>query len=314
MINIKKYSDEDKVTWNNLCNNSKTPLFMFNREYMEYHSDRFKDHSLMFYDDEELVAILPISETNEAFSSHGGLTYGGFICANNMKQHTMNDCMTALIEYARGKGKSQILYKSVPHMYHLQPAEEDRYALFVNGAKLKSVEATTVINLRNPLKMPKGRKAQISRAKREGVIVEERKGLDDYKNFIDLENLVLRIHHNTQAVHTGEELYLLHDRFPNNIRLYTAIHEKALIAGVIIYEYEKVIHTQYMAANDKAREIGALDYIINEIIQQKKLTKEWLDFGISTENGGLFLNEGLISQKEGFGGRTNVYEKWIINL
>ena len=45
-----------------------------------------------------------------------------------------------------------------------------------------------------------------------------------------------------------------------------------------------------------------------------KDSKKWLDFGISTEDAGRFLNEGLISQKEGFGGRTNIYQTWKIKI
>ena len=69
-----------------------------------------------------------------------------------------------------------------------------------------------------------------------------------------------------------------------------------------------------MAANEIAREIGALDLAIATVIETYKDSKEWLDFGISTEEAGHYLNEGLISQKEGFGGRTNIYQTWTIKL
>ena len=69
-----------------------------------------------------------------------------------------------------------------------------------------------------------------------------------------------------------------------------------------------------MAANEIAREIGALDLAVSAVIEKYRDSKRWLDFGISTENGGRYLNDGLISQKEGFGGRTNVYEMWKLNI
>ena len=87
-----------------------------------------------------------------------------------------------------------------------------------------------------------------------------------------------------------------------------------MIAGTIIFEYGQVVHTQYMAANEEARQIGALDLTVNTVIEKYRNNKKWLDFGISTEDGGRVLNEGLISQKEGFGGRTNVYEMWRLKL
>lgn len=314
MVKIKRYSENDKSVWNEFNRQSKKPLFMFDRNYMDYHKDRFNDHSLMFFDDDKLIAIMPITESDYILSSHGGLTYGGIISDFRMKQHTMNDCFTVLRDYASENGFTKLIYKTIPHIYDIYPAEEDRYALFTNNAKLIKVEASTVVDLEAPLKMPKGRKAQISRAKREGVEILEVCDDDRIKTFINLENSVLSTRHNTRAVHSGDELALLMSRFPENIRLFEARYNGAMIAGTVVYEYSSVIHTQYMAANEKAREIGALDYVIDTVINKYSHSKKWLDFGISTEMSGLVLNEGLISQKESFGGRTNVYETWEIPL
>ncbi len=314
MISIRRYSEADKDIWNMFVSNSKNSLFMFDRNYMDYHSDRFKDHSLLFYDDNILVALLPMTENGKKFVSHGGLTYGGFITNSKMKQHILNDCMEALCIYAKNNLIESIDYKLIPHIYHEQPAEEDRYALFRCGAKLVKIEAATVINLSNPLKMPKGRKAQISRAKREGCVIVELTDYQSYEQFIELENQVLSEYHNTSAVHTSVEMNLLHERFPKNVHLYVAVKDGKMIAGTILFEYNNVIHTQYMAANKEARQIGALDLVIDFVIEKYKTKKTWLDFGISTEQAGKILNEGLISQKEGFGGRTNVYEMWCLEF
>lgn len=314
MIFIKRYTEEQKEEWNQFNASAKNTLFMFDRNYMDYHKNRFLDHSLMFYQDDELIAILPMSEKDAVLTSHGGLTYGGFIVGTKMKQHIMNECMKELILYAKENGYHEINYKTIPHIYHQQPAEEDRYALFLYDAQMVKVESSTVVNLEAPLKMPKGRKAQISRAKREGCIVEEKTDYDSFAQFIALENQVLSEHHNTKAVHTAEEINLLHDNFPNNIHLYATMKEDMMIAGTIVFEYGQVIHTQYMAANEEARRIGALDFAVSTVIEKYRSNKKWLDFGISTEDGGRTLNEGLIAQKEGFGGRTNVYEMWRLKL
>ncbi|MEF2838219.1 MAG: GNAT family N-acetyltransferase [Oscillospiraceae bacterium] len=281
---------------------------------MDYHKDRFQDHSLLFYDDSELIAILPMSQREQTLTSHGGLTYGGFIIGSKMKQHTMNECFDALLRYSRENYIQKIVYKTIPHIYHEQPAEEDRYALFVNNASVLKVEASTVVNLKQPLKMPKGRKAQISRAKREGVVVQELTAPEDFDRFIALENEVLSQRHETKAVHTGAELALLHSRFPEQLRLLGAMKDGELIAGSVIFIYGQVVHTQYMAASDTARQIGALDLTVSTILETYRNDKLWLDFGISTEDGGRYLNEGLIAQKEGFGGRTNIYETFTMDL
>ena len=314
MLSIVRYTEDKAEEWNKFNVKSKNSLFMFDRNYMDYHKDRFADHSLMFYDDDELIAILPMSEKDHKLISHGGLTYGGFISGEKMKQHTMLSCFDSLIKYAREKGIENIRYKCIPHIYHKQPAEEDRFALFYYGATLDTVDVSTYVKLDNPLKMPKGRKAQISRARRELVEVVELDELKNYEEFIDLENEVLMERHNVKAVHTGKEMKLLYDKFPNNIHLYSAMKNGKIIAGTIIYEYDNVIHTQYMAANEEARVIGALDLTVSYVINKYKEKKEWLDFGISTEHDRIFLNEGLCSQKESFGGRTGVYEIWEMKI
>lgn len=222
MITIVRYTEDKVNIWNQFNKQSKNALFMFDRNYMDYHKDRFKDHSLLFYDEDKLLALLPMSEHDNMLISHGGLTYGGFITDTKMKQHTMMDCFAELIKYAKENGFKNIRYKCIPHIYHSQPAEEDRFALFANNSKLDTVDVSTYVNLAAPLKMPKGRKAQISRAKREGVVVEELTELEDFNKFIELENEVLTERHDVRAVHTGEELKLLHDRFPENIHLLQA--------------------------------------------------------------------------------------------
>lgn len=308
---IRKYTDSDKENWNNFIANSKNGIFMFNRNFMEYHKDRFTDNSLLFYEEDKLLAIMPASIKDGILSSHGGLTYGGLITSNDMKQHHMNDCFTSLKDYALQNGIKEIIYKHIPHIYHKQPAEEDLYALYYSGAQVLKVEASTVVDLQQPLKMQEIRKRQSKKALKNGVEIKE---TDDFEAFIEIENQVLKERHGTSAVHTAAELHLLQSRFPENIKLVAAYYQNKMVGGTVLFVYDNSVHTQYLAANDTAREIGALDLTIATVIENYKESKKWLDFGISTEDAGHYLNEGLISQKEGFGGRTNIYQTWKIEI
>lgn len=306
MITIKKYTTKDVVVWDAFVDASKNGTFMLKRGYMDYHADRFEDHSLMFYDDDELVALLPASLHGMELRSHGGLTYGGVISCCTMKQHTMNECFVSLKNYLLSNNIKQLSYKAIPYIYHRYPCQEDLYALWHNGAHLIRRDVSTIIDLSvPPIKLPKGRKAQIARAKREGIIVELS---SDFEKFIELENSVLTQYHQTVAVHTGAELTLLHSRFPDNIRLLIATHHQEMIAGVVLFIYDNLVHTQYMANSEYGRANGGLDLIISTIMEEYKSDKKYLDFGISTEEAGKVINHGLISQKESFGGRSIVYD------
>ncbi|WP_096027560.1 GNAT family N-acetyltransferase [Campylobacter lanienae] len=305
MLRIEKFQQEKVQLWNNFNKNAKNGLFMFDRSYMDYHSDRFKDNSLIFYENEKPIALLPCNVSQNALYSHQGLTFGGFIVDENMKQGKMFECFEVLKEYMQENCFEKLIYKCIPYIYHKIPAQEDLYALFRNNAELFRVDCSTTIDLDNICKMPKGRKAQISRAKREGVEIFSS---EDFEAFVMLLNSVLQKQHGVNAVHSTEELKLLYSRFPQNIKLFVAKIDKEIIAAALLFIYDNLVHTQYLAANERAREIGALDLLIKTLIDEFAKSKKYFDFGISTENGGQFLNQGLISQKEGFGGRSVVHQ------
>ncbi|EAK6630865.1 GNAT family N-acetyltransferase, partial [Campylobacter coli] len=301
MIYIKNHTKETQDIWNNFNKDAKNGLFMFDRNYMDYHSDRFMDNSLMFYEDEKLIALLPCNVVENILYSHQGLTFGGFIVDENMKQGKMLECFEVLKEYMKENNFKKLIYKSIPYIYHKIPAQEDLYALFRNKAELFRVDCSTTIDLQNVLKMSDLRKRCIKKAQKNKVEITSS---EDFNIFLILLNSVLQKQHGVNAVHSVEELKLLYSRFPQNIKLFVAKFNGEIIAATLVFIYENLVHTQYLAANEKAREIGALDLLIKTLMDEFAKSKKYFDFGISTENGGEFLNHGLISQKEGFGGRN----------
>ncbi len=79
-MRIVRYDASLINEWNELVENSRNGTFLFNRSYMDYHSDRFADHSLLFYTDKSVpCALLPGNVRQNVYHSHQGLTYGGFI-------------------------------------------------------------------------------------------------------------------------------------------------------------------------------------------------------------------------------------------
>ncbi|EHO0640197.1 GNAT family N-acetyltransferase [Campylobacter coli] len=310
MIYIKNHTKETQDIWNNFNKNAKNGLFMFDRNYMDYHSDRFMDNSLMFYEDEKLIALLPCNVVENILYSHQGLTFGGFIVNENMKQGKMLECFEVLKEYMKENNFKKLIYKSIPYIYHKIPAQEDLYALFRNKAELFRVDCSTTIDLQNVLKMSDLRKRCIKKAQKNKVEITSS---EDFNIFLILLNSVLQKQHGVNAVHSVEELKLLYSRFPQNIKLFVAKFNGEIIAATLVFIYENLVHTQYLAANEKAREIGALDLLIKTLMDEFAKSKKYFDFGISTENGGEFLNHGLISQKEGFGGRNVAHQFFSIS-
>lgn len=309
-ISVKRYSAENRAEWSNFISNSKNGTFLFNRDYMEYHADRFADCSLLFRDaDDKLAAVLPANLTGDALVSHGGLTFGGVISGSRMKTPQMLEIFENLIAFARGEKLKRIVYKAVPHIYHAQLAEEDLYSLFRSGARLIRRDVSTTIRLGERLSLSKGRKWTINQSRKNKIEVRES---EDFETFMRLEAELLAAKYNTVPVHTAAEIELLAIRFPENIKLFAAFLNDEMLAGVIIYESETVAHAQYIASTDEGKHLFALDAVLQFLIADVYAGKKFFDFGISTERQGTYLNNGLINFKESWGGRAVVYDAYEI--
>lgn len=314
-MNVKEYSSSDEKEWDAFVDLSKNGFFMFKRGYMDYHNDRFRDSSLMLYDNKgNLSALLPANLSDGVLYSHQGLSFGGVLATNDMRAARMLEVFTAIEKFCLEKGIGKFVYKEIPHIYHSQPSEEESYALYRNSFDCFRVDISSTINQTNPVKFASLRRRSVKKAKKLGVAVNLS---EDFSGFYKVLSFVLSKYHGVEPVHTLDELILLHSRFPNNIKLYTASNSDGeTLAGVIIYETSEVAHAQYTVANDEGRAVGALDLIIDQLVSTVYVDKKYFDLGISTERQGAYLNEGLIAQKEGFGARGIVFRQFMktINL
>ncbi|PHR59449.1 MAG: GNAT family N-acetyltransferase [Arcobacter sp.] len=312
-MEIKKYTNDYKPVWNEFVRNAKNSHFFFLREYMEYHKDRFKDFSLLIFDDnQKLISILPANQKDNILYSHQGLTFGGFLVDDKMKTETMVKIFHELNNFAKKNDFKKIIYKCMPYIYHLKPSEEDRYALFINKAHLIRRDVTSTINLTEPVRYSKGRKWTVNKAKKENLKIFES---TDYKIFWKLLTSVLESSHEVKPVHTLQEIENLTKLFPKNIKLYMIKNIKdEVLSGAIIYENQYIVHTQYLANSDQGRKIGSLDLLIDYLIKDIYKDKKYFDFGISNEDAGKYLNTGLISQKEGFGARAVVQDFYELEI
>jgi hypothetical protein len=305
-IAVARYEPAAREEWNRFVAESKNGTFLFDRGYMEYHADRFRDHSLLFRDGGKLLAILPASQNDAGdLVSHGGLTYGGIISGRQMKTATMLRVFDALAEYARNAKIAKLVYKCIPAMYHDVPAEEDLYALFRANARLVRRDVASAAPAGSRLPYTKGRQYCVNKSRKLGLTIGPS---EDFAGFMAVEEEHLRTKFGIAPVHRAEELQMLASRFPDNIKLFTAQKEDRLVGGVVIYESRNVAHAQYIAATGEGKELSALDAIIDTLLRDVYVQKRWFDFGVSTEQQGRYLNEGLIENKESYGARAVVYD------
>ena len=310
---VVRYDESHKDEWNAFVAASKNGTFLFDRGYMDYHSDRFRDCSLLFYKHGKLIAMLPANwrEDEGTVQSHGGLTYGGLIVPKDMIAVDALEVFSCAIDWMKRRlGAHRWIYKPVPYIYSKLPAEEDLYALFRSGGTLKERGVSSVIDFSNRLPMRQLRRRGYAKAVKAGLTVDMGNMDDDLEAFWNILAGILMEKHRKKPVHTVAELRLLHSRFPDRIKLHVVRNGKEVVAGIMVYDMGHVVHAQYIASSETGKNTGALDLLIHNLITEVYADRTYFDFGVSTENGGSYLNEGLIFQKEGFGARSVVYDTY----
>lgn len=312
MFEIKPYSPKMKSEWDAFVDASKNGLFLFFRDYMDYHHDRFEDHSIVVYRQNKLYALLPANISHDVLYTHQGLTFGGLIVNEHFTAADSIIVFKLINTYLRNEGIRKVVYKAIPWLYHQQPAEEDLYAIYrTTNAKLVARDISTAIQLDMPLAYNEMRNRGIKKALHHGIMVEESNRWTDFWEVLTA-NLQTKYH--VSPVHSLSEIRMLKARFPNNIRLFTAQLNNRVLGGTVVYEYGNVAHTQYISASLEGKKLHALDLLLDKLIHEVYRNKTWFDFGKSTEQQGTILNEGLIFQKESFGGRAVCYDWYEWNL
>lgn len=313
-LRIVEYNDSLFDEWNDFVISSKNSTFLLNRNFMEYHKDRFTDCSLLFYNDEgKLRGLLPanIDFEKKLISSHGGLTYGGLLLDKSTIGMEVCQMIDLSMQYYRNKGIKSIIYKPIPYIYHSFPCQEDIYFLWKKGAKVISRGISQTIVL-NDYSVSHSRRVGASKAKNRGLIAKETNDVDSFWNLL---NDMLLTCHNTTPVHSVSELRLLMARFPSQIRLFATFSQMGkMLAGTLIFDCGQTVHTQYMASSEEGKKNGALDLLILHLLTDTFKDRTYFDFGISTESNGKILNEGLLYQKETFGGRSVCYDIYQLDL
>lgn len=309
-IEINPYVSTSRQDWDQVVKESKNGNFLHLRDYMDYHAHRFDECSVVISRKGRPIAVFPCNRVSDQIISHGGLTYGGLIYGTDVRAVYVLEIFQQLARYYKQTGVKSLLYKAIPHVFHSYPAEEDIYALFRLNAKMYRRDMSTVIQMDNRLKISVERRQSVKKAEKNGVEVQEGVFVESFYQL--LTQVIGKF--GTKPVHSVDELQLLQSRFPNSIRLFGAFKGEQLLAGALIYDFGHVAHTQYLASSDEGRKIGALDFILAHLIENVFSSRRYFSFGISTEHDGQYLNEGLIFQKEGFGGRGVAHDFYELDI
>ncbi|WP_206482250.1 GNAT family N-acetyltransferase [Nonlabens ponticola] len=296
-MSLRLYTSSDRAAWNDFIQQSVNGCFLHEREFMEYHSDRFQDHSLMAFDDDNLRGCFPAHVVDDHLISHNGLTYAGWIVSADATD--LDNLHQALLDYSQNNSIINLKIKLPPAIY------DDIYqktfdALNSNGYSVNDTADDVVIDLADW--QPSAKKTIGYRnGKFDQLQVQQSEDLAYYWNNILVPSLKNR--HNATPVHSLAEIQLLQSRFPDGIKLHIVEFDQEPIAGILVFDFGNILKIQYAASTSLGFEKNAMDYLYLELIAQARQDgKKHIDLGIVNERDGS-INQGLLRFKKQLGGK-----------
>lgn len=309
-----RYDVSRRAEWDAFVDGARNATFLFRRDYMDYHADRFKDCSWMAYKGDKLRAMLPANiDEQGVLHSHQGLTYGGWILPfDHMTGADLEELFEVALKVWREMGITELDYKPIPTIYCAVPSQEELFLLYRYGAVMTNCGLSSAVDLERPIKFNKLQRRHLAAAgKLSWSICEE----ESVGRFMAMLEHCLAERHGAKPVHTSEELQMLRDLFPMNIRVFTiSLEGEEPAAGVCIYDTGITAHCQYIATTQRGRDLNLLTPLFYRLMTEEFATRRYFDFGISNEPADGSLNVGLHRQKSSYGATGVAHLRFRLSL
>ena len=297
---IRPYQESDYELWNTFVSAAKNATFLFHRDFMEYHKERFEDFSLLVFDKVKLVAVLPANRVDNKVYSHQGLTYGGLVYASKLKIEKIEVILDLLFDFFKSKRIEHFYLHPIPSFYLGQGNAAIDFFLMKKGAQLYRKEMNMVAHLHQEIPISKSKLKHFRRTELLGLRVVEETNFQPFWEKILEPRLAEK--YDAKPVHSLAEIQLLQERFPKNIKQFSAYLEDKIIAGITIFEFENGVKSQYGATSKKGEKYRALDFLFISLLDVfQKRGKHFFDMGIVNDSGEKGFHSGLLQQKEELG-------------
>ena len=141
MISIKKYNHKLLYVWDHFVAKSVSGTIFHKKKFVNYHIiKKMKDCSLLFYDKNNLIALLPaaivIDNQQKCLVSHPGASFGGFVYKKMSFNQSIN-ILNALDGYCIKTHIQKIKIIAAPLNYISSKDEVFNYTFFLNKYLIK---------------------------------------------------------------------------------------------------------------------------------------------------------------------------------
>lgn len=310
---IKKYNNNIEE-WDNFVNNCWNGTIYHTRKFINYHPvNKFEDESIMIYDKNKLICVIPVCKNNDKYFSYKGSTYGGPVIEYKyMNIKKLTNLINLIFNYYDNK-----LEMRIANDIYFNYSQSSLIYLLQNKLNIK-MELSWYITYFDINKIKnKDNKRTLSLINNYNVYITENK--NDFILFYNILENTLKTRHNTTPTHSLDELLYLKNIFPNELKLCIVKQNNIILSGILFIKVNNNnYYTIYITKNYKINNIsqsilsGSILYIIQYFMNTIK--PALLDFGISTENRGELLNIGLSEFKQSSMTGISSYRYLFINI
>jgi hypothetical protein len=301
-FNVKRFKSSDKNIWDRHVSEFCPFSFLFYRDFMEYHNDRFIDFSLLIYEKSSLVALFPanLSHVN-AINSHMGLSYGGLIYDEDNAHDLFEKAVYASILDFCKDHNINTLNITLPPPFYATRIKDQAYAIISLGAEDVTPLLSMAVNLGDSSKAHKTKHKRFRKnTKRNTFSIVLDNDLTPFWNKVLIP--CLKEKHQSRPVHQLEEIVLLHQRFPEHIKQWNIYHEDKLLAGITLFIKNKIIRSQYGATALGHESSAPLDFLYLYLIQKYRTDGyHFFDMGSIPANSKFSYPKGLVNYKRELG-------------
>jgi len=122
LLRVEPYTSAHAAAWDALVAASINGPFLFRRSFLEYHQDRFQDHSWLVWQGAALRAVFVAGVARDTpepatLVAHPGLAYGGLVTAALPKYTELAAWLELLRAAWRAAGFQRLVLKPVPRVF-----------------------------------------------------------------------------------------------------------------------------------------------------------------------------------------------------
>ncbi len=312
---IKYQKSKHQQIWDDYVETSNNGTIFHLRKFLAYHQNReFQDHSLMFYENNKIVAVFAAAIIDNCLYSHPGASFGGLVY-NQLSFKDCKEIIALIIEYAKENKTSKITVIPPPFIYYQQYNETMEYCLYNHGFEIAEYYISSFVNLNSePMELIHNRKKRYIKKLKNEIEIKASEDLDAFYPIL-IDN---KARHNVKPTHSKKELKILMQQFPEQIKLLLSYKNNEVIGGSLVFiTNQDSCILFYNMINYEYQELQVASLQIYETLKWAYKNKiKFLDIGVSQlyKNDKIIPHDSLINFKEQFGSQAMIRKVMKLKL